>query len=95
LGREAAGFRPDLHFGFILSGIMFWLASGLSTFRALGIMPDLPLLWLGNWRVRGATAFANVLKVAPTGRIVGAVGGKVKRAGLSPRAFRSFRGRWA
>ena len=59
-------------FGFILSGMMSCLVSGLSTFRALGLTPDFGMLWLGNWAVSWATAFPIVLVVAPlTRRIVG------------------------
>lgn len=59
-------------FGFILSGLMSCLVSGLSTFRALGLTPDFGMLWLGNWAASWATAFPIVLVVAPvTRRIVG------------------------
>ncbi|MEY4696692.1 MAG: hypothetical protein RIT14_1120 [Pseudomonadota bacterium] len=58
-------------FGFILSGLMSCIVSGLSTVRALGLAPHFPMLWLGNWAVSWALAFPTVLVVAPvTRRIV-------------------------
>ncbi len=58
-------------FGFILSGMMSCIVSGLSTFRALGLGPHFPMLWAGNWAVSWALAFPTVLVVAPiTRRIV-------------------------
>ena len=65
-----ARYAPIL-FGFLLSGMMSLIVSGLSTFRALGLVPDFALIWLGNWAVSWATAFPIVLVVAPiTRRIV-------------------------
>ena len=65
-----ARFAPYL-FGFLLSGMMSFIVSGLSTFRALGLVAHFPSLWLGNWAVSWATAFPIVLIVAPiTRRIV-------------------------
>ena len=58
-------------FGFLLSGMMSLLVSGLSTFRAVGLGGDFPAIWMGNWAVSWATAFPVVLVVAPiTRRIV-------------------------
>ena len=58
-------------FGFILSGLMSCIVSGLSTVRALGLGPHFPMLWAGNWAVSWALAFPTVLVVAPiTRRIV-------------------------
>ena len=62
-----ARFAPYL-FGFLLSGMMSLIVSGLSTFRALGLVADFPALWLGNWAVSWATAFPIVLIVAPITR---------------------------
>jgi len=57
-----ARFAPVL-FGLILSG--------LSTFRALGLVEPFPLISAGNWAVSRAVAFPTVLIVAPiTRRIV-------------------------
>ncbi len=55
-------------FGFILSGLMSCIVSGLSTFRALGITPDFAMLWAGNWAMSWALAFPTVLVVAPITR---------------------------
>jgi len=68
-----ARFAPML-FGFILSGLMSLMVSGLSTFRAVGLIDGFALLWLGNWAVSWAMAFPAVLVVAPiTRRIVSAL----------------------
>jgi Protein of unknown function (DUF2798) len=58
-------------FGFLLSGMMSLLISGLSTFRTLGIEMHFAQAWMANWAVSWATAFPVVLVVAPiTRRIV-------------------------
>ncbi|MGL4236440.1 DUF2798 domain-containing protein [Tabrizicola sp.] len=65
-----ARFAPVL-FGLILSGLMSFIVSGLSTLRALGWVDDFVAVWLGNWAVSWAIAFPTVLVVAPiTRRIV-------------------------
>ncbi|MEO6300169.1 MAG: DUF2798 domain-containing protein [Paracoccaceae bacterium] len=65
-----ARYAPIL-FGFLLSGMMSCIVSGLSTFRALGMGPEFAGLGMGNWAVSWATAFPVVLVVAPvTRRIV-------------------------
>jgi hypothetical protein len=65
-----ARFAPIL-FGFILSGLMSCMVSGLSTFRALGLGTGFASAWAGNWLVSWAIAFPVVLVVAPiTRRIV-------------------------
>ncbi|MGR3467650.1 MAG: DUF2798 domain-containing protein [Shimia sp.] len=57
-------FAPIL-FGFILSGLMSFIVSGLSTLRALGWAPE---AWLWNWLASWALAFPVVLIVAPVTR---------------------------
>jgi hypothetical protein len=65
-----ARFAPIL-FGFILSGLMSCMVSGLSTFRTLGLINGFVGHWLGNWALSWAIAFPVVLAVAPiTRRIV-------------------------
>ncbi len=65
-----ARFAPIL-FGFLLSGMMSFLVSGLSTLRALGMGSNFAQAWMGNWAISWATAFPVVLVVAPiTRRIV-------------------------
>jgi hypothetical protein len=62
-----ARFAPIL-FGFILSGLMSCIVSGLSTFRTLGFAPHFLGLWAGNWAASWALAFPTVLVVAPIAR---------------------------
>ena len=65
-----ARYAPIL-FGFLLSGMMSCLVSGLSTLRAIGWGSAFAGTWMGNWAVSWATAFPVVLVVAPiTRRIV-------------------------
>ncbi len=57
-------------FGFVLSGLMSCLVSGISTWRATGSDFELAL-WASNWIASWAIAFPAVLIVAPiTRRIV-------------------------
>ena len=68
-----ARFAPVL-FGFILSGLMSCVVSGIATWRALGVHPGFIGDWAGSWIVSWAIAFPTVLIVAPiTRRIVGAL----------------------
>jgi hypothetical protein len=65
-----ARFSPIL-FGFILSGLMSAMVSGIATWRVLGLDADFPAHWLGVWLASWALAFPAVLVVAPiTRRIV-------------------------
>ncbi len=65
-----ARFAPIL-FGLILSGLMSFIVSGLSTARAIGLSAELPFIWMPNWAISWAVAFPTVLVVAPiTRRIV-------------------------
>ena len=54
-------------FGFILSGLMSCIVSGLSTLRALGLEEFLGN-WMGNWAISWAVAFPVVLVMAPIAR---------------------------
>ena len=64
-------FQALLAFGFLLSGMMSFLVSGISTARALGFAhvasdPGGFLgLWAGNWASSWVVAFPVVLVVAP------------------------------
>jgi len=60
-------FAPML-FGFILSGLMSLLVSGISTFRATGPVPGFASLWAGAWMMAWLFAFPVVLLVAPVAR---------------------------
>ncbi|MEP5731515.1 MAG: DUF2798 domain-containing protein [Sulfitobacter sp.] len=65
-----ARFAPAL-FGFILSGLMSFLVSGIATLRAFGVPADFLVLWMSAWLPGWAVAFPAVLIVAPvTRRIV-------------------------
>ncbi len=68
-----ARFAPLL-FGFLLSGTMSLLVSGISTLKALGPVPGFLGEWLAAWGLAWPIAFATVLVVAPlVRRIVAAI----------------------
>lgn len=61
-------------FGFILSGLMSYLVSGISTFLAIGIVPGFMWQWISGWLPSWSVAFPVVLFVAPLSRrLVGAI----------------------
>ncbi len=60
-------YAPTL-FGFLLSGLMSLIVSGISTFQAVGLAPTLPALWMASWATAWLVAFPVVLIVAPTTR---------------------------
>ncbi|MES2666762.1 MAG: DUF2798 domain-containing protein [Pseudomonadota bacterium] len=65
-----ARFAPVV-FGFILSGLMSCMVSGIATLRALGLNPGFFGEWMGSWATSWAVAFPVVLVVAPfTRRVV-------------------------
>ncbi len=55
-------------FGLVLSGLMSFLVSGVSTLRAAGPVPGFLALWLQAWLASWAIAFPAVLVVAPVAR---------------------------
>lgn len=55
-------------FGFVLSGLMSLLVSGISTLMAAGPLPAFPRMWLGAWLTAWPVAFPVVLFVAPVAR---------------------------
>jgi len=58
-------------FGFILSGLMSLLVSGISTIRATGFGHDFISFWIGSWLTAWGIAFPVVLVVSPlTKRLV-------------------------
>lgn len=64
-------FAPIL-FGFILSGLMSLLVSGIATWQALGLVDGFIGLWVGAWLNAWLVAFPAVLVIAPiTRRLVG------------------------
>jgi hypothetical protein len=65
-----ARFAPIV-FGFILSGLMSCIVSGIATLRAIGLPPEFMFKWMTSWGFSWAVAFPTVLVVAPmTRRIV-------------------------
>jgi hypothetical protein len=57
-------FEP-IAFGFLLSGFMSLMVSGLSTASALGLVPGLLSAWMAAWAKSWLFAFPAVLVVAP------------------------------
>lgn len=55
-------------FGFVLSGMMSFLVSGISTFLTVGFVPGILGQWIGAWLPSWAVAFPIVLIVAPAAR---------------------------
>lgn len=60
-------FAPAL-FGLILSGLMSFLVSGISTYRAAGLGDHFVAVWMGAWLTAWLVAFPVVLVVAPLTR---------------------------
>lgn len=60
-------FAPVL-FGFILSGLMSLLVSGMATYRAAGAHDGFIALWTSAWLTAWAVAFPVVLVIAPVAR---------------------------
>lgn len=55
-------------FGFVLSGLMSCIVSGISTLRAAGLVEGFAGLWLSAWLTSWLVAFPVVLVVAPASR---------------------------
>ena len=70
-----ARFAPIL-FGFVLSSLMSFVVSGISTFRNAGPVDGFFNLWIGAWLLSWLIAFPIVLVVAPVARRI--VNGLVK-----------------
>ena len=62
-----ARFAPAL-FGFVLSGLMSLVVSGIPTLRNPGPVDGVLSLWLGAWLLSWLVAFPVVLVVAPLAR---------------------------
>jgi hypothetical protein len=62
-----ARFAPVV-FGFILSGLMSCMVSGIATVRALGLVQGFFGEWMSSWVFSWAIAFPVVLVVAPVTR---------------------------
>lgn len=76
-----ARFAPVL-FGFILSGMMSLLVSGIATFRNAGLIDGFVSIWLGAWLPSWLIAFPVVLVVAPVARRLVGVLVKAPAAGV-------------
>lgn len=57
-------FAPIL-FGLLLSGMMSFVVSGLTTFRSIGLVDGFLYTWITAWLGSWAVAFPVVLFVAP------------------------------
>ncbi len=55
-------------FGFVLSGMMSFVVSGVATLRNAGFADGVLSLWLGAWLLSWLIAFPVVLIVAPAAR---------------------------
>ncbi|WP_205574653.1 DUF2798 domain-containing protein [Indioceanicola profundi] len=68
-GLIPARYAPVL-FGFLLSGLMSLIVSGIATLRATGLPPNFPAIWFQAWLPSWGVAFPTVLVVAPLVRRV-------------------------
>lgn len=64
-----ARFAPAL-FGFVLSGMMSFIVSGIATFRTVGLADGFLGMWVNAWVPSWLIAFPVVLVVAPFARRV-------------------------
>ena len=62
-----ARYAPVL-FGFILSGLMSCIVSGISTLRAIGPGAEMIAPWMTSWGFSWAVAFPVILFMAPITR---------------------------
>ena len=62
-----ARFAPLL-FGFVLSGLMSAVVSGVATLRNAGFVDGFLGLWMNSWLLSWLIAFPVVLVVAPVAR---------------------------
>lgn len=62
-----ARFEPVV-FVFVLSGLMSFLVSGISTLRAAGLAEHFVTLWLSAWAASWLFAFPVALVVVPVAR---------------------------
>ncbi|MCE8007405.1 DUF2798 domain-containing protein [Aestuariivita sp.] len=59
-----ARFAPIL-FGFLVSGLMSCVVSGIATVKALGMVEGVFGAWMVSWSFSWAVAFPTILVVAP------------------------------
>ncbi len=55
-------------FGFLLSGLMTLIVSGIVSVQALGVRPETLTTWMESWLTSWVVAFPTVLFVAPAVR---------------------------
>ncbi|MBW4706881.1 DUF2798 domain-containing protein [Roseobacter sp. YSTF-M11] len=55
-------------FGFVLSGLMSMMVSGIATYRTVGMIDGFVTLWLGNWLPSWMVAYPTLLVVSPIAR---------------------------
>jgi len=60
-------YGPQL-FSLILSGLMSFLVSGISTYHAVGLAPNFLNMWTSAWLTAWLFAFPAVLLVTPLAR---------------------------
>jgi hypothetical protein len=57
-----------LLFSLVLSGLMSLIVAGISTYRAVGLVPDFAGMWASAWLTAWPVAFPAVLLVTPVAR---------------------------
>ena len=60
-------YRPTL-FALFLSGMMSFIVSGVATVKAVGLPPDILILWMRAWAIAWPVAFVCALGLAPFAR---------------------------
>ncbi|WP_187428587.1 hypothetical protein ROLI_042920 [Roseobacter fucihabitans] len=55
-------------FGFILSGLMSFIVSGIATYRSLGLIDNFFIVWISNWLPSWSIAYPTLLIVSPLAR---------------------------
>ncbi|ODV43345.1 hypothetical protein AWV79_18285 [Cupriavidus sp. UYMMa02A] len=60
-------YAPHL-FSLVLSGLMSLIVAGISTYRAVGLVPDFSRMWVNAWLTAWVVAFPAVLLVTPVAR---------------------------
>ena len=53
---------------FVLSILMTFIVSGISTLKSVGATPDMPAAWMGAWGVSWLVAFPALLLLLPVVR---------------------------
>lgn len=55
-------------YGFILSGLMSFMVSGIATYRSLGMIDGFFMIWISNWLPSWSVAYPTLLCVSPIAR---------------------------